>query len=339
MDRRYRTSSRMDCRAQLWIVKMDWHRKFSILGSSARCRQGSKERDTAMNDAVEAKPKRWRKYARMSVRGLIIAVLVLGAWLGWIAQGAGCSVMRWLRSGTGGHVTYEHEHSVSGETPLPKWVVDYAGIDYFHGVFKMSLHGDATDTIMDSIGNLADLEELDLSASSVTDKGLAHLGGLRRLTLLDLAQTKITGEGLRHLADLTQLTNLGLEHTAVDDTGLAFLERFERLTELHLQGTPVTDKGAKSIRRLRALEMLFIQDTTIGDEGLKELQGMPQLRMVYADDSRVTEAGLAYLKALPRIENVSAQQTKMMDTGALKMKPGVPKLGGRSPGQPLSTYP
>jgi hypothetical protein len=39
---------------------------------------------------MPAKPasRPWRRFLRFSVRGLIVLVMVIGCWLGWIVQGA-----------------------------------------------------------------------------------------------------------------------------------------------------------------------------------------------------------------------------------------------------------
>ncbi len=39
-----------------------------------------------MNDQVKPASRRWLRFLRFSVRGLIVLVLVIGGWLGWLVQ-------------------------------------------------------------------------------------------------------------------------------------------------------------------------------------------------------------------------------------------------------------
>src|SRR4051812_18842713 len=82
----------------------------------------------------------WRRYVRFSVRGLVIAVLVIGGWLGWIAHRA--RVQREAVAAikrAGGHVYYDWERNdgkpvPNGKPRWPRWLVDRLGIDYFGDV-------------------------------------------------------------------------------------------------------------------------------------------------------------------------------------------------------------
>ena len=41
-----------------------------------------------MTDQAKPSPRPWRRFLRFSVRGLIVLVLVIGVWLGWIVRSA-----------------------------------------------------------------------------------------------------------------------------------------------------------------------------------------------------------------------------------------------------------
>ena len=79
----------------------------------------------------------WWSYVRMSVRGLIVLVLLIGAGLGWIVRSA-----RIQRNAVvaiekaGGSVSYDWERSNGNDVPggkpwAPRWLVDLVGVDYF----------------------------------------------------------------------------------------------------------------------------------------------------------------------------------------------------------------
>jgi len=76
-----------------------------------------------------------------------------------------------------------------------------------------------TGADLNSVADLGRLEELILSASRVTDAGLARLEGLTQLQQLPLGGTKITDGGLAHLKGLKGLEMLGLRDTPVTNAG------------------------------------------------------------------------------------------------------------------------
>ena len=291
-------------------------------GAAVLCQQGGNHRmSRTVHRAGTSVPRPWWSYLRFGVHGLIIVVLILGAWLGWIVRGARIQreAVAAIRR-AGGIVTYDYERTVLGQKPGPRWLVDFIGIDYLDHVFHVSFRGNATDQVLAHVGGLSQLEWLALDGSAVTDSGLAHLHGLQNLRSLLLSKTYITDGGLRHIAELSNLSYLSLDKTAVTDAGLAHLERLTRLKNLELEGTRVTDAGARSISRLTALETLWLSDTRIGDAGLKKLKDMRQLRMLYVDRTLVSDEGLEHLKDLPRLSYVTAQQTRVTDLGVRKIK-------------------
>ena len=82
-----------------------------------------------------------------------------------------------------------------------------------------------TDSDMEHVRVLANVEKLSLKGTQVTDAGLVHLRGLKQLAELKLDNTPITDAGLVHLRGLTNLTLLSLRGTKVTDTGVAELQK------------------------------------------------------------------------------------------------------------------
>jgi hypothetical protein len=89
--------------------------------------------------------KFWRQRLRLSVRGLMILVLVVGGGLGWIIQSA--HVQRdavTAITAAGGTVFYNWQIRCDGSflsNPkpwAPKWLVDRVGIDYFGHVARIA---------------------------------------------------------------------------------------------------------------------------------------------------------------------------------------------------------
>jgi hypothetical protein len=86
----------------------------------------------------------WRRFLRFSVRGLIVVVLVVGGWLGWIVRSA--RIQRDAVAAitkTGGEVNYNWEWRDGVPVPraqpwAPRWLVDLLGVDYLGHVTRVS---------------------------------------------------------------------------------------------------------------------------------------------------------------------------------------------------------
>ena len=121
-----------------------------------------------MTDQAKPLSRPWRRFLRFSVRGMIVAVLLMGGWLGWIVRSAriqreavAAIVNGW------GVVLYDWECENRMGTPrgkpwAPAWLVELLGVDYFGHVAVVQLR-------MPLLTNLSD--------THVTDAGLLHLKG------------------------------------------------------------------------------------------------------------------------------------------------------------------
>ena len=88
-----------------------------------------------MPDAPVYGPR--RRFLRFSVRGLIVLVMVIGGWLGWIVRAARIQreAVAAIRN-AGGHVHYDSgwTENTTGRPRMPSapdWLLDSLGFDYF----------------------------------------------------------------------------------------------------------------------------------------------------------------------------------------------------------------
>ena len=105
----------------------------------------------------------------------------------------------------------------------------------------------------DGLSNLAgktNVRCLNLAKTSVNDEGMKHLRGMN-LQSLDLSATKVTDAGLATLGefDFPHLKEIALERTRITDAGLMHLANFKHLEWVSTAGTKVTKDG---IRHLKA---------------------------------------------------------------------------------------
>ena len=77
-------------------------------------------------------------------------------------------------------------------------------------------NANVTDHVIEGLGGMKNLEELDLNGTQITDTGLVIIRDLPALATLRLARTKITDKGFRDiLATKDSLMQLDLQHTEV----------------------------------------------------------------------------------------------------------------------------
>jgi internalin A len=275
----------------------------------------------------------WRRFLRVSVRGLIVLVLVIGAGLGWFVRNARIqrnAVAAITRAG--GFVLYNWEdrnwNNIPGGKPwTPRWIVDLIGVDYFgHVTYVVQYTPTATDAEMAQVGGLTGLKELRLHRSKVTDAGLAHLSGLTEVSMLLLDGSKVTGAGLAHLKGMTNLSWLSLSSTSVGDTGLAHLKGLTNLTVLNLISTQVSDSGLAQLAAITSLKELSLTNTQVTDAGLAHLKGLINLSHLDLCETRVSDAGLVHLRGLTNLSELDLYATDVTGAGVRALKRELPRL-------------
>lgn len=95
-------------------------------------------------------------------------------------------------------------------------------------------------------------------ASAITDDGLALIAGHTGLENLDISYSKVTDRGLKHLARLKKLTILDLEGCQITDDGLAELSGLSDLKWLLLPETRVTGEGLEHLKDLKKLTLVSL---------------------------------------------------------------------------------
>jgi hypothetical protein len=199
--------------------------------------------------------KRWWHRVRFSLRGLIIAVGIVGGGMGWnihraqVQRDAVAAIER-----HGGFVLYDWQWKNGRRVPMarvpwPGWLVDRIGIDYLARVVYVDVRDRASDELLIEVAKLPGLECLLLARSPVTDEGLAHLESLTSLRSLTLDDTGVGDAGLVHLKPFTRLQTLALGLTKVTDAGLVHLKPLKGLKWLSLRLTLISDAAGQALQR------------------------------------------------------------------------------------------
>jgi hypothetical protein len=242
-----------------------------------------------------------RRYLRFSVRGLLILVLLIGGWLGWLAQTARTqreAVAAILNAN--GAIRYDWQGasfaSVEPAQPMAtSWLARTIGQDYLHSVVLVALPArlfmsppndgirpfERADFVMAQLKGLRKLSALHLTGSDVRDSGLSHLEGLTELSELHLGFTQTTDSAIAHVRGLANLSDLNLRRTRITDAGLSHLTGLTKLSALDLVDTRITDAGLAHLKSLSNLKTLEVRDTHVTDAGARELQkALPNLKII-----------------------------------------------------------
>ena len=199
-----------------------------------------------------------RRFLRFSLRTMLVVVLVLSVWFGWMANLARRqrnAVRRATELGASMAFAFQLDERngwIRDPQPwAPGWLRNAVGEDYFRRIVIVNFDegSDPTDGDLALLENFPDLRQLTLfNRRKITDDGLRFIAPLRKLRVLTLDGTQVRGPGLRHISDLENLELLTLRDTDVTDAGLKHLVALKRLKRILLGGTNVTKNGIAELQ-------------------------------------------------------------------------------------------
>jgi hypothetical protein len=159
------------------------------------------------------------------------------------------------------------------------------------------------------ISRLPQLRYLELAGCNVGEEGLALIGQMRSLEFLSLSSNQDSlgfREGLAHLAKLPVLRILHLSAWPADQKILEQVARISSLWVLDLNGSRLDAESLAALRNLPQLRGLVLGQG-IGDQGLLRVSNLSTLTALSLFGTRVSDAGLAYLTKLPALERLVLQ--------------------------------
>ena len=315
-----------------------------------------------MNDQAKPVSRRWRKFLRFSMRGLIVLVLVVGTGVGWLVRSA--RIQREAVAAitkAGGSVQYNWGWAdgkpIAGAWPwVPGRMIDLIGPDYLGHVTRVSYMQRALDSLNARVAKRSAVFSAQIVAQAELAEAqakpapaLGSAAGAAVTPVQSLAPSKSPeSESMAFMADLTrlpQLASLDLSFTDVTDDGLAQLKRLTSLKELDLMHTRITDAGLAHLKGLKNLSRLRLGDgfiavglrvdnslkpllglTPITDAGLAHLEGLTNLWELDLSATEITDAGLVHLKALNNLRVVDLRGTHVTDAGAKELQRALPRL-------------
>ncbi len=218
----------------------------------------------------------WQRWLRLSLRMFLLLLTFSCLWLGWIANRANQQrkAVQWVKNV--GLVLYDYDRDEEGrfyepsEPPVPDWLVNLIGIDYFANVVFVRIE-DAQVSDVTPLVNLPKLEILWFWESQLTD--VTPLAKLTNLVELDLEDTLV-----RDVTPLTNLKNLEWLRLSTQVRDVAPLANLKNLQHLDLSCSQVSD--VTPLANLTNLEFLDLFDTPVSKENCEMLQkSLPSLEI------------------------------------------------------------
>lgn len=119
------------------------------------------------------------------------------------------------------------------------------------------------------------LQELNVSYTGISDKGLAHLPEFDVLIQVFLRGNNITDKGMRILGKIEYLSQLCIDGSQITDKGVSYLKNSETLHLLHIRSRnkeKITDACIDDMLTMRSLTELAIGGTAISEAGIKKIR-------------------------------------------------------------------
>lgn len=270
----------------------------------------------------------WKNIFRFRLRTLLLAFSILSVWLGFHVHSterqrdAVAAIQKY-----GGWVRYDFQYP-SGEfhwsdfnskarSPVPRWLLDRLGFDFFHDVVQVSLNysedsgkreenHNPTDEALQHLPEFSNLRVLLLSDSQASDASMQYLARLKKLECLMMWDvTNVTDAGAAHLENLQNLNYIHLSSSQITDKTLIMFARMPKIRGLSLQFNDFSDEGLKHVSQCEDLETLWVcgrreRPNEITDAGLKRLENLTKLTELGVQNSCITPAALdQFSKAVP----------------------------------------
>ncbi len=316
-----------------------------------------------MTTSTVTRPR--RRFWRLSVRGLMVLVLVVGGVLGWQARRASVqrrAVAQLVAEGIGTSFDYEYDsegtYLVNSRPRAPGWLRRAVGDEWFRELASVDVYpgtlkaGKLSESAIRAAGSLDRLDKLRVYNVPLTDDEFSRMLSLSRPRQILFQETEVTPAALRRIASLGSVNDLTVrfkrpvcgssclpalaEMTRLKRLWLTNLESFpseemaalrplHRLEALLLKNSPGAESCLEHVRGLTALKSLVLQQTKVTDEGLKRLAPLQALEELMVDGSAITDGGLSTITRWPRLTNLSLYLDSAWSSSALLGKQRTPR--------------
>ncbi|MCZ0934884.1 MAG: Ig-like domain-containing protein, partial [Gemmatimonadetes bacterium] len=196
------------------------------------------------------------------------------------------------------------------EAPLSAWhgvTTDDAG-----RVVGLSLsYNRGSGTLPPAIGQLAELEVLNLAGNGLSGEIPAELGKLTQLRILHLAENNLSGSIPAELGDLYRLERLYLPWNQLSGEIPAALGQLSELRQLDLRHNALGGSIPPELGHLSELRGLHLSDNVLGGPIPPELGDLGRLEGLYLSRNRLTDAIPAEVGDLTLLEELDLRSNRL----------------------------
>eukprot|EP00029_Vermamoeba_vermiformis_P008150 TRINITY_DN3731_c0_g1_i1.p1 TRINITY_DN3731_c0_g1~~TRINITY_DN3731_c0_g1_i1.p1 ORF type:complete len:545 (-),score=107.67 TRINITY_DN3731_c0_g1_i1:68-1702(-) len=160
------------------------------------------------------------------------------------------------------------------------------------------------DATLEFVANhLTNLNTLNISFTSVTDKGLQSISKMTKLLQVDLAGLELNDKNTQCLASLTRLKDLCLDNTRA---GTESIRNLTSLTSLYMNFCKHVDDDTLSViaKSLPKLKRLQFYATEVTDDGVSHLQQLSDLKFLLLSGVYLTDVSVMYLYPLTQLQDL-----------------------------------
>ena len=169
-------------------------------------------------------------------------------------------------------------------------------------------------TGLSKLRNLTNLKSLALNNNRfIDDKAAEVVSSMDGLEELNMTRTKVTGKGIAYLDRLEKLSKLSLGNLHLQDKDISSLKNFSNLTALYLGHNRIRSKGMKSLIPLKKLIRLTMDYNPIDDTAIDTILQMQSLQHLSLSSTKVTKSGLKKLTAMKSLKVLVVRQIDGLD--------------------------
>jgi hypothetical protein len=165
-----------------------------------------------------------------------------------------------------------------------------------------------TDLGLTAIKGWPNLKRLNIRGTRAADETLAIVGELRQIEWLDIANTGATDVGVDSLAPLTNLKHLGLGRSRISAAAAGIIRLFTTLESIDLGGPRGTGRNQRT-RGIGPLPPALVA-------ALSELK---ELRVMKLGHSEADPEALGKLASLPKVDKLGLEGCQGVDDKALEI--------------------
>ncbi len=278
-----------------------------------------------------------RRWLRLSLRGLMILVVVVGAGLGWVArtvrtQRAAIATVKaaggWIMLDYHGQtVTYADARGnlVLKNEPIARaWLRRWLGDELFQDVRTVAtMPGPVTPEFWAAVANFDRLHDLQLQNVTAVAPVPAALGRLPELRFLHAFGPGLDDQAVAGLAKFTSVRTLNIGESSASDAAFASFAALKRLEDLSLMNCPnLTDDGlARLVAGLPALQRISLTGRTGLTSPIEVLaRHRPNLESLQIQGPPIDDDDLAPIPGLTRLKVLQLEGPAITDAGLVHLR-------------------